>query len=273
MKDHPDRATGAMHLDAISLPDRRKVLAGLLALPVTGWAAEAGAQTVNRNFNLTPQQLRQRSRTPRRDSSNAARRPAPSGPRPPAIYGAMPAERFPIPAVRRGVLAEEYWRTEIEDPTGEAPGTVVVDTPAHYLYLVLPGGRAMRYGVGVGRAGFEWQGRARIAWKREWPTWTPPASMIAREPHLEKYRNGMKPGLDNPLGARALHSRKRRRHALSRTRHQRAALHWQVDVVRLHPHDQPRRRPPVQPGSHACTDPGPAGQQATGLNRLQRGAG
>jgi lipoprotein-anchoring transpeptidase ErfK/SrfK len=205
MKDHPDRATGAMHHDAISLPDRRKVLAGLLALPVTGWAAEAGAQTVNRNFNLTPQQLRQRSRTPRRDSSNAARRPAPSGPRPPAIYGAMPAERFPIPAVRRGVLAEEYWRTEIEDPTGEAPGTVVVDTPAHYLYLVLPGGRAMRYGVGVGRAGFEWQGRARIAWKREWPTWTPPASMIAREPHLEKYRNGMEPGLDNPLGARALY--------------------------------------------------------------------
>ncbi len=203
MNDHDSRASGAIPAAAISLPDRRKILAGILALPAAGWAADASAQTVNRNFNLTPQQPAARIRPPR--SREATRPAAPTGPRPPAIYGPMPAERFPIPAVGRGVLAEQFWRAEVDDPTGEAPGTVVVDTPAHYLYLVLPAGRAIRYGVGVGRAGFEWQGRAKIAWKRKWPTWTPPASMIAREPHLEKYRYGKEPGLDNPLGARALY--------------------------------------------------------------------
>jgi lipoprotein-anchoring transpeptidase ErfK/SrfK len=63
----------------------------------------------------------------------------------------------------------------------------------------------MRYGVGIGRDGFSWSGRARIAYKREWPTWTPPAEMIARQPELEPYRHGMAPGLDNPLGPRALY--------------------------------------------------------------------
>lgn len=203
MNDHDNRAPGATLAAAVSLPDRRKVLAGMLALPAAGWAADASAQTVNRNFNLAPLQPAQRVPAPRK--REATRPAAPAGPRLPDFYGALPAEQFPIPAVGRGVLAEKFWRTEVDDPTGEAPGTVVVDTPAHYLYLVLPGGRAIRYGVGVGRAGFEWQGRASIAWKRKWPAWTPPASMIDREPHLEKYRNGMKPGLDNPLGARALY--------------------------------------------------------------------
>ncbi len=200
MNDHDSRASGAKLPLSTSLPDRRKVLAGIVALPAAGWAADASAQTVRRNFNLTPQQpaVRLRSRQP-------ARPVAPRGQQPPEIYGPMPGERFPVPAVGRGVLAEQFWRAVVEDPTGETPGTVVVDTPGHYLYLVLPAGRAIRYGVGVGRAGFDWQGRASIAWKRKWPTWTPPASMIAREPHLEKYRNGKAPGLDNPLGARALY--------------------------------------------------------------------
>jgi lipoprotein-anchoring transpeptidase ErfK/SrfK len=203
MNDHDSRAIGAMPAVATSSPDRRKVLAGILALPAAGWAADASAQTVNRNFNLTPQQRDARVRAPL--NRQATRPAAPRGPQPPAIYGPLPGERFPVPAVGRGVLARPFWRAVVDDPTGEAPGTVVVDTPAHYLYLVLPAGKALRYGVGVGRAGFEWQGRASIAWKREWPTWTPPASMIAREPHLEKYRNGKAPGLDNPLGARALY--------------------------------------------------------------------
>jgi lipoprotein-anchoring transpeptidase ErfK/SrfK len=63
----------------------------------------------------------------------------------------------------------------------------------------------MRYGVGVGREGFGWNGVARIQMKREWPRWTPPAEMIARQPELEPYRRGMEPGLENPLGARALY--------------------------------------------------------------------
>jgi len=123
-------------------------------------------------------------------------------------YGSRPAEQFPVPAVDPALLAPEFRRQRIAYATREAPGTVIVDTSSFYLYLVEPSGTAMRYGVGLGRQGFEWSGRARIAWKRPWPTWTPPDEMIAREPHLEKYsaRNGgMAPGLDNPLGARALY--------------------------------------------------------------------
>ncbi|WP_198338411.1 L,D-transpeptidase [Labrenzia sp. VG12] len=123
-------------------------------------------------------------------------------------YGPRLSEPFPVPAVDPALLMPEFRRQRISYPTGEAPGTVIVDTSKFYLYLVEPSGTAMRYGVGLGRQGFEWSGRARIAWKRPWPTWTPPDEMIAREPHLEQFsaRNGgMAPGLDNPLGARALY--------------------------------------------------------------------
>jgi len=135
--------------------------------------------------------------------------PAPAAPDVPpdvlAYYGPRPQEQFPIPAVNIAKVDPRYWRTMVDDPTGERPGTVVVDTPSRYLYWVMPGGRAMRYGVGIGREGFAWGGRARIAYKRAWPRWTPPAAMIARQPELEQYRYGMEPGLTNPLGARALY--------------------------------------------------------------------
>jgi lipoprotein-anchoring transpeptidase ErfK/SrfK len=89
--------------------------------------------------------------------------------------------------------------------TKEAPGTIIVDTQNKFLYLVEPEGKAMRYGIGVGREGFQWKGSAKVAMKREWPTWTPPAPMIKRQPELAKYAGGMQPGLNNPLGARALY--------------------------------------------------------------------
>ena len=89
--------------------------------------------------------------------------------------------------------------------TDEAPGTIIVDTQAKFLYYIMPDGKAMRYGIGVGREGFGWSGTARVAMKREWPTWTPPSAMIKRQPELAKFRNGMDPGLKNPLGARALY--------------------------------------------------------------------
>lgn len=120
-------------------------------------------------------------------------------------YGPLPDERFPIPAARIDLIDPKFYRQTVDDPTGEPAGTVVVDTPERFLYHVIEGGRAMRYGVGIGRDGFAWGGRAIIAYKREWPTWTPPAEMIARQPELEIYRNGMEPGLENPLGARALY--------------------------------------------------------------------
>jgi lipoprotein-anchoring transpeptidase ErfK/SrfK len=122
-----------------------------------------------------------------------------------ATYAALPDERFPIPAARIDLVDRQYWRQVVVDPTGERPGTVVVDTANRFLYVVRDDGQALRYGVGIGRDGFAWSGRALIAYKREWPTWTPPAEMIVRQPELEQYRNGMPPGLENPLGARALY--------------------------------------------------------------------
>jgi lipoprotein-anchoring transpeptidase ErfK/SrfK len=125
-----------------------------------------------------------------------------------ALYGARPRERFPIPAVPNGKLKRRFQRQLVRYRTREKPGTVIVDTRKFYLYHVEKGGKAMRYGVGLGRAGFAWSGRANIAWKRKWPTWTPPQEMIQRQPELAKWgvaHGGMPPGLRNPLGARALY--------------------------------------------------------------------
>lgn len=86
--------------------------------------------------------------------------------------------------------------------TTEAPGTIIIDTPNTYLYLVLGNGRAMRYGIGVGREGFTWSGTQTITKKAEWPDWFPPAEMIARQPYLPRFMAG---GPSNPLGARAMY--------------------------------------------------------------------
>ena len=86
--------------------------------------------------------------------------------------------------------------------TSEAPGTIVIDTPNTYLYYVLGSGRAIRYGIGVGREGFTWAGTQTVARKQEWPDWHPPAAMIARQPYLPRFMAG---GPGNPLGARAMY--------------------------------------------------------------------
>ena len=83
-----------------------------------------------------------------------------------------------------------------------APGTIYINTAERRLYLVLAGGQAMRYGIGVGRDGFRWSGTHRITAKKEWPSWTPPSQMLARRPDLPRH---MKGGVDNPLGARAMY--------------------------------------------------------------------
>lgn len=121
------------------------------------------------------------------------------------MYRAAPEEQFPIPAVDLQRLDPAYYRDVVDYPTSEVPGTVVVDTPNRYLYHVHAGGTATRYGVGIGRAGFDWAGRAHIAYGREWPVWTPPQAMIERQPQLEKWRHGQPPGIENALGARALY--------------------------------------------------------------------
>ena len=86
--------------------------------------------------------------------------------------------------------------------SSEAPGTIIVQTAERFLYVVQPGGRALRYGIGVGREGFQWQGLLHITRKQEWPDWTPPSEMIARQPYLPRFMAG---GPGNPMGARALY--------------------------------------------------------------------
>jgi lipoprotein-anchoring transpeptidase ErfK/SrfK len=96
----------------------------------------------------------------------------------------------------------EFHRQDVDYDGRERPGTIVIDTPHRFLYLVEPGGRAVRYGVGVGRPGFEWSGVKYVSRKAEWPGWTPPAQMMLRRPDLPSHMDG---GMGNPLGARALY--------------------------------------------------------------------
>jgi lipoprotein-anchoring transpeptidase ErfK/SrfK len=115
-----------------------------------------------------------------------------------AITAATPAVEEPP----RAEIPEEFRRQEVSYDGRERPGTIIIDTPSKFLYFVEPGGRAIRYGVGVGRPGFEWSGVKFVSRKAEWPGWTPPAQMMLRRPDLPAHMDG---GLDNPLGARALY--------------------------------------------------------------------
>jgi lipoprotein-anchoring transpeptidase ErfK/SrfK len=101
-----------------------------------------------------------------------------------------------------GRIDPRFFRQEVMYSGKEAPGTVVIDTPNHFLYLVQGEGRAIRYGIGVGRPGFTWSGVHAISSKKEWPDWVPPDEMIKRQPYLPHFVAG---GPNNPLGARALY--------------------------------------------------------------------
>jgi lipoprotein-anchoring transpeptidase ErfK/SrfK len=129
---------------------------------------------------------------------------------PPMLF-APPTQFAPPPAVEaapsddRGVVRElpARLRRQIVSYAGrEAAGTVIIDTPNTYLYYVLGGGQAIRYGIGVGRDGFTWSGVQAVTKKAEWPDWTPPPEMIARQPYLPRHMAG---GPGNPLGARAMY--------------------------------------------------------------------
>ncbi len=124
---------------------------------------------------------------------------------PEIMYAGLTEGPYVLPAVPYDKVPRQFQRQIVQDPTGEAPGTIVVSLKDHWLYLVQPGGEALRYGVGIGKAGFEWSGRANIQYKREWPVWTPPPEMIARKPEVAKWAGGQPGGPENPLGARALY--------------------------------------------------------------------
>ena len=134
-----------------------------------------------------------------------------------ALYGAVPEERFPVPAADLSEIDEKFLRTLVPYATSERPGTIVVDTPNRFLYLVQENGMALRYGIGVGAEGMAWSGRARVGRKAEWPRWTPTAAMIRRDPIKNgPWAGGMPPGLDNPLGPRALYLHQNGRDTLYR---------------------------------------------------------
>jgi lipoprotein-anchoring transpeptidase ErfK/SrfK len=132
---------------------------------------------------------------------------------PPPNYYQVPAQGAPQvyaniapvdPALERPgpPMDPRYLRQEVEYTGTEAPGTIVIDTPNKFLYLVEPGGRAVRYGIGVGRPGFTWSGVHLVSAKKEWPDWVPPDEMLQRQPYLPHFMAG---GPNNPLGARALY--------------------------------------------------------------------
>jgi lipoprotein-anchoring transpeptidase ErfK/SrfK len=107
-----------------------------------------------------------------------------------------------VPSEAEEELPPEFKRTTVFYRTTEAPGTIIVSTSERFLYVVQGNGRALRYGIGVGREGFQWQGLLKITRKQEWPDWTPPPEMIARQPYLPRFMAG---GPGNPMGARALY--------------------------------------------------------------------
>ncbi len=155
---------------------------------------------------------------PRPDSSHQTfsderqgvlRPPQPIGPSDPIVTGTIATQSGASmpPEVRSETspikeLPLQFRRTLVDYKTSEPVGTIIVDTPNTYLYLVAENGKALRYGIGVGREGFTWAGSERISKIAEWPDWNPPAEMIEREPYLPRFMAG---GEGNPLGARALY--------------------------------------------------------------------
>jgi lipoprotein-anchoring transpeptidase ErfK/SrfK len=127
------------------------------------------------------------------------------------LYAAVPDEPFPVPAVNLSRIRPEFLRTVVPYESTEVPGTIIIDPAQHFLFVVNGDGRAIRYGVGVGREGFLWSGNAEIKAKREWPGWHPPKEMIARDPSIMRVMTdlnggpGMPGGPGNPLGARAMY--------------------------------------------------------------------
>jgi lipoprotein-anchoring transpeptidase ErfK/SrfK len=120
-------------------------------------------------------------------------------------YVARQDGTFSIPAIPLEKLPTQLRRQTVAFKTDEAPGTIIINPASRYLHLVTGKNQAIRYGIAVGRAGFEWSGVAVVNERKQWPTWTPPPEMIARKPELAKFEKGQPGGPTNPLGARALY--------------------------------------------------------------------
>lgn len=167
------------------LSRRNLLLSGLVLAFSARGAARAGASESDPFGNNLPSE---------EQSFDPALLPPPESP---IDY---PIEEIPPRRIRR-----RFRRQMVDFEGPEDPGTIVVDPKEKFLYQVLAYGSAVRYGVGVGRAGFEWSGSAKIGMKRRWPRWVPPADMVARDPRARPWANGQPGGPENPLGSRALY--------------------------------------------------------------------
>ena len=198
------RAPGAREMAAAAerQPTRRADLGGgFIEMLVTGRNPAAGRRTAQPVRVVAP-------------SSGGVARVYAVDPLDAALGNAETRPRRPAANVRHASLPhatelqpvrapEPRYARQVVDYAGpHKPGTIVIDTASRFLYLVEPGGRAIRYGIGVGRQGFSWRGTQNITMKREWPDWRPPAQMLKRRPDLSRHMAG---GPDNPLGARALY--------------------------------------------------------------------
>jgi lipoprotein-anchoring transpeptidase ErfK/SrfK len=123
------------------------------------------------------------------------------------VYGPVSDPQFTVPAVPVEKVPAEFQRQTLryENETNQPVGTIIIDPSARHLYLLTGKKTAVRYGIAVGRAGFQWSGEALITDRKNWPTWTPPPEMIDRKPELAKWEKGQPGGPENPLGARALY--------------------------------------------------------------------
>lgn len=168
-------------------------------------------------------------------------------------YAAVPHPRFPLAAMPLDRIKPELRRREVAYDRRHRPGTLVIDTPERRLYYVLEGGRAVRYAIGVGRAGLALRGNAVVGRKAEWPGWTPTDNMIRRDPRNRRYAGGVPGGPDNPLGARALYLYRGGRDTMFRihgTNHpETVGLAVSSGCIRMLNHDVIDLYERVQPGS------------------------
>lgn len=121
------------------------------------------------------------------------------------VYAAKTDPQFTVPAIPVEKVPQEFQRQTVAYETDQPAGTIIINPSARHLYLITGKNKAVRYGIAVGRAGFQWSGEAVITDRKNWPSWTPPKEMIERKPELAKWEKGQPGGLENPLGARALY--------------------------------------------------------------------
>ncbi|MDO9640431.1 MAG: L,D-transpeptidase [Pseudotabrizicola sp.] len=122
-----------------------------------------------------------------------------------SMYLATKDNGISIPAIDPAKVPDQFKRQVVNFPSDEAPGTVIINPATKHLYFITGKNKAIRYGIAVGAAGFQWSGQALVTNRRQWPTWTPPKEMIERKPELSKWENGQPGGPTNPLGSRALY--------------------------------------------------------------------